>query len=97
MNKRINIPEYEVSQFNQALKEVVESNFDYVRIKGEISDLKNASSGHIYLTLKDDSSVLNATIWHQKKNYLKIKPEIGMEVIGLYQILQLIIRKYYQE
>ena len=77
----INIPEYEVSQFNRAIKEVVESNFDYVRIKGEISDIKNASSGHVYLTLKDDSSVLNATIWNQKKNYLKIKPEVGMEVI----------------
>ena len=77
----INIPEYEVSQFNRVIKEVVELNFDYVRIKGEISDLKNASSGHVYLTLKDDSSVLNATIWNQKKNYLKIKPAIGMEVI----------------
>lgn len=77
----INIPEYEVSQFNRAIKEVVESNFNYVRIKGEISDLKNASSGHVYLTLKDESSVLNATIWNQKKNYLKIKPEVGMEVI----------------
>ena len=77
----INIPEYEVSQFNKAIKEVVELNFDYVRIKGEISDLKNASSGHVYLTLKDDSSVLNATIWSQKKNYIKIKPEVGMEVI----------------
>ena len=77
----INIPEYEVSQFNRVIKEVVELNFDYVRIKGEISDLKNASSGHVYLTLKDDSSVLNATIWNQKKNYLKIKPEVGMEVI----------------
>ena len=77
----INIPEYEVSQFNKVIKEVVELNFDYVRIKGEISDLKNASSGHVYLTLKDDSSVLNATIWSQKKNYIKIKPEVGMEVI----------------
>ena len=77
----INIPEYEVSQFNKALKDVIELNFDYVRIKGEVSDLKNAASGHVYLTLKDDSSVLNATIWSQKKNYLKIQPEIGMEVI----------------
>jgi len=77
----LNIPEYEVSQFNRAIKQVVEQNFDYVRIKGEISDLKNASSGHIYLTLKDNTSVLNATIWNQKKEYLKIKPEIGMEVI----------------
>ena len=76
-----NIPEYEVSQFNKIFKNLVESNFDYIRIRGEISDLKNASSGHTYLTLKDDASVLNATIWSQKKNYLKIKPEVGMEVI----------------
>ena len=81
MNSLINIPEYEVSQFNRMFKEVVEINFDYVRIRGEISELKNAASGHIYLTLKDDNSILNATIWSQKKNYLQIKPEIGMEVI----------------
>ena len=76
-----NIPEYEVSQFNTVFKEVVETNFDYVRIRGEISELKKASSGHIYLTLKDDSSILNATIWSQKKNYLNLQPEIGMDVI----------------
>ena len=81
MNSLINIPEYEVSQFNRMFKEVVEINFDYVRIRGDISELKNAASGHIYLTLKDDNSILNATIWSQKKNYLQIKPEIGMEVI----------------
>ena len=77
----INIPEYEVSQFNRLLKNVVETNFDYIRIRGEISELKNASSGHIYLTLKDSNSVLNATIWNQKINYLQFQPEIGMEVI----------------
>ena len=81
MINHINIPEYEVSQFNRAIKEVIESNFDYIRIRGEISDLKSASSGHLYLTLKDDTSVLNATIWSQKINNLKIKPEIGLEVI----------------
>ena len=69
MNNGLNIPEYEVSQFNRSFKEVVEANFDYVRIRGEISDLKNAASGHLYLTLKDKDSVLNATVWKQKKNY----------------------------
>ena len=81
MNIGINIPEYQVSHFNKLIKEVVEKIFDYVRIRGEISDLKKASSGHIYLTLKDESSVLNATIWSQKAMYLNINPEIGMEVI----------------
>jgi exodeoxyribonuclease VII large subunit len=82
MNIGVNIPEYEVSQFNKIIKEVIESNFDYIKIRGEISDLKNASSGHVYLTLKDNSSILNATIWKQKKDFLKIKPEVGMEVIA---------------
>jgi len=77
-----NIPEYEVSQFNTVFKEVVENNFDYVRIRGEISELKKAASGHIYLTLKDDTSILNATIWSQKTKYLNIEPEIGMDVIA---------------
>ena len=81
MNTGINIPEYAVSQFNRLFKEVIETNFDYVRIRGEISELKNAASGHLYLTLKDEDSVLNATIWSQKKNYLLINPEVGMEVI----------------
>ena len=81
MNIGINIPEYAVSQFNRLFKEVIETNFDYVRIRGEISELKNAASGHLYLTLKDEDSVLNATIWSQKKNYLLINPEVGMEVI----------------
>ena len=81
MSNLINIPEYEVSQFNLAFKDVVENNFSYVRIKGEISDLKKASSGHLYLTLKDKNSVLNGTIWSQKKLLLNIIPEIGMEVV----------------
>ena len=81
MKTNINIPEYKVSQFNQIFKDVVESNFDYIRIRGEISELKNASSGHVYLTLKDETSILNATLWKHKKEYLNLKPEVGMEVI----------------
>jgi exodeoxyribonuclease VII large subunit len=81
MSNGLNIPEYEVSQFNRLFKEVVETNFDYVRIRGEISELKNAASGHLYLTLKDKDSVLSATIWKQKKNYIQFDPEVGMDVI----------------
>ena len=44
---KINIPEFEVSEFNQAFKEVIESNFNYVRIKGEISEVKTATRGQI--------------------------------------------------
>ena len=81
MNYFINIPEYEVSQFNRALKEVIENNFDYVRIRGEISEVKIATRGQFYLTLKDNESILSGVMWDQKKKYLKFNPEVGMEVV----------------
>ena len=82
MNNKINIPEFEVSEFNKAFKEVIESNFNYVRIKGEISEIKTATKGQIYLTLKDKNSILSGVIWDQKKKYLEINPEPGLEIIA---------------
>ena len=61
MNSINNIPEYKVSEFNHLIKEVIESNFNYVRIKGEISEIKIATRGQLYLTLKDKTiNQLNA-------------------------------------
>jgi Exonuclease VII, large subunit len=82
MVDRINIPEFAVSEFNQALKDIIESNFNYVRIKGEISEVKTATRGQIYLTLKDENSILSGVIWDQKKKYLDINPEVGLEIIA---------------
>ncbi len=78
---KFNIPEYGVTQFNRSIKEVIENNFDYLRIKGEISEIKTATRGQLYLTLKDDESILSGVIWEQKKKNLKIQPELGMEII----------------
>ena len=81
MNNTINIPEYQVSQFNKLIKKVIESNFDYVRVKGEISEVKIATRGQLYITLKDTESILSGVIWDSKKKFLKFNPEVGMEVI----------------
>ncbi len=81
MNK-INIPEFEVSEFNKAFKDIIESNFNYVRIKGEISEIKTATKGQIYLTLKDKNSILSGVIWDQKKKYLDFIPELGLEIVA---------------
>ncbi len=82
MSNKINIPEFEVSEFNRSFKEVIENNFNYVRIKGEISEIKTATKGQIYLTLKDNQSILSGVIWEQKKNYLDIVPELGLEIVA---------------
>ena len=81
MNVKFNIPEYGVTQINKALKEVIEDNFSYVRVKGEISEIREATKGQIYITLKDETSILSAVVWEQKKRSLTFEPEIGMEVI----------------
>ena len=82
MKNKINIPEFDVSEFNIAFKEIIEHNFNYVRIKGEISEIKTATKGQIYLTLKDNNSILSGVVWEQKKRYLEIKPEVGLEIIA---------------
>ena len=58
-----NLPEYSVSELSAAIKRTVEDGFALVRVRGEISGLKAAASGHIYFDLKDEKAVLNAIIW----------------------------------
>ena len=76
-----NQPEYTVSELSSALKRTVESAYDYVRVRGEISGCKPAPSGHLYFSLKDDNAVLAAICWKNTASKLSIKPEDGLEVI----------------
>jgi exodeoxyribonuclease VII large subunit len=76
-----NLPEFSVSEIAGLLKRTVEDAFPFVRVRGEISGLKFATSGHVYFDLKDDKAVLNAIIWKQTARLLKLKPEQGLEVV----------------
>ena len=55
-----NIAEYTVSELAFALKRTVEDAYGLVRVRGEISGFKRASSGHLYFSLKDEQAVLDA-------------------------------------
>jgi exodeoxyribonuclease VII large subunit len=76
-----NQPELSVSELSQSLKRTVESNFDRVRVRGEISGFKRAASGHMYMALKDDNAVLDAVCWRGVASKLAVVPEDGLEVI----------------
>jgi exodeoxyribonuclease VII large subunit len=76
-----NQPELTVSELSQSLKRTVESNFDRVRVRGEISGFKRAASGHMYMALKDDNAVLDAVCWRGVAGKLAVVPEDGLEVI----------------
>jgi exodeoxyribonuclease VII large subunit len=76
-----NLPELTVSELANALKRTVEDRFGLVRVRGEISGLKIAASGHAYLALKDDAAVLDGVMWKGSVNMLRFRPEDGLEVI----------------
>lgn len=76
-----NAPEYSVSELSQSLKHLVEENFGYVRLRGEISGFKRAASGHVYMSLKDERSVMDGVMWKGNAAKLSFKPEDGLEVI----------------
>ena len=81
MNTNTNNPVYSVSEFSHVIKKLVETNFSYVRIRGEISRPSFPGSGHVYFTLKDTDGTISAIIWKYTLPKLSIKPEEGMEVI----------------
>lgn len=78
----MNDPEFSVSEISGAIKRVIEGEFSHVRIKGEIGRVSFPRSGHIYLDLKDDKSVISAVIWKGVASRLPIRPEEGLEVVA---------------
>ena len=73
-----------VTQLNNFIKALLDQTpvLKNVWIKGEISNLKFHSSGHIYLTLKDEGSVLRAVMFRSAAAGLTFRPENGMKVLA---------------
>ncbi|MTI15834.1 exodeoxyribonuclease VII large subunit [Rhodobacteraceae bacterium RKSG542] len=77
-----NVTEFTVSEISFAIKRTVEDNFDYIRVRGELGRVSRPGSGHIYLDLKDDKSVISGVIWRGNAVRMKVQPEQGLEVIA---------------
>lgn len=90
------IQEYTVSQISDVLKSTLEEKFCSVKIRGEISGLKVAASGHAYFNLKDNNAVLNAVCWGRIFANFPFKPEEGMEVTCTGKISAYVGRSNYQ-
>jgi exodeoxyribonuclease VII large subunit len=85
-----------VGELAMKLKRVVESEFGHVRLRGEISGYKRVASGHAYLSLKDDSAVIDGVIWKGQVNMLPFQPQDGIEVIATGKITTYPGRSKYQ-
>ena len=69
-----------ITAISQALKRTVEDRFGYVRLRGELSGVKRAASGHFYCSLKDEGAVLDAVMWKGQVQRLAFVPQDGIEV-----------------
>lgn len=59
----------------------MDDNLRMVFLKGEISNLKNHTSGHLYFSIKDENSKINAIMFSSNANKLKFKPFDGTKVL----------------
>ncbi len=85
-----------VSDLAQALKRTVEDRFGFVRLRGELSGVKRAASGHLYASLKDEGAVIDAVMWRGGMARLAFNPEDGLEVIASGKITTYPGRSKYQ-
>jgi exodeoxyribonuclease VII large subunit len=72
-----------VTALNGYIKKIIDSDFilNNTNVKGELSNVKIHSSGHIYFSLKDAFGKVNCVMFKSKASTLKITPRDGMNVI----------------
>ena len=70
-----------VSELTAKIKDLIESNFSSVIVRGEISNFTHHSSGHMYFTLKDKHSELRAVMFKGKNSSLAFTPKNGTDVV----------------
>lgn len=101
MNNAWSLPErriYTISELTQNIKGFLEEAFPFVWVSGEISNLRQPVSGHLYFTLKDETARISAVIFRGHGRKLQFGLEDGMAVLamgrlnvfesrGIYQII----------
>lgn len=76
---------YSVSQLNNYVKGILDSdeNLVHVFVTGEISNFKAHYSGHMYMTVKDETSSVKAVMFAGNASKLRFTPENGMKILAL--------------
>ena len=79
-----------VSELNRLVRNVIETNFPSVWIEGEISNFSCPSSGHWYLTLKDERSQIRCAMFKNANHKTNFQPKDGQLVLincnpGIYE------------
>ncbi|MEJ2269783.1 MAG: exodeoxyribonuclease VII large subunit [Desulfobulbaceae bacterium] len=70
-----------VTELTRSIRGILETEFPFVTVTGEISNLRQPYSGHLYCTLKDEDSQLKAVLFKTQQKYLRELPEEGQKII----------------
>jgi exodeoxyribonuclease VII large subunit len=87
---------FSVSEITHSIKAILEEGFADITIRGEISNCKRATSGHLYLTLKDEQCQIQGVMWKSRLGALGFAPQDGMNVLARGRITVYEVRGVYQ-
>ncbi len=73
---------FTVSEITRGIRTSLEHKFSNIGVLGEISNVRKPSSGHVYLTLKDKNSQLQAVVFRNTASRIKFELKDGMEVVS---------------
>lgn len=87
---------YTVSRLNTEVKMVLEGSFPLLWVEGEISNLSQPSSGHLYFTLKDAHASVQCALFRNRGRLLTFTPANGQQVLIRARITLYDVRGSYQ-
>lgn len=87
---------YTVSELTQVIKAALTTAFPQVWVAGEIFNYKRHPSGHVYLTLKDAGSAIQAVLWKGQADRLKFELHDGLQVVCRGKVDVYVVRGNYQ-
>ena len=70
-----------VTELTHSIRGLLETTFPFVTVTGEISNLRQPTSGHLYFTLKDSTAQIKAVLFKPQQRYLACTPSDGLEVL----------------
>lgn len=70
-----------VSRLTDLLKDLLEDNFSHVWVEGELSNLSQPASGHLYFTLKDSGAMLRCVMFRSSAKALRFRLEEGQSLV----------------
>jgi len=85
-----------ITEISARLKRTVEDAFGFVRLRGELSGVKLAASGHLYCRLKDENAQIDGVMWRGSVQRLGFRPEDGLEVVASGKLTTYAGRSSYQ-